>query len=180
MLTQFKLMILSIFMSGNMAVTDVAINMDNIENIKEVACLSQAVHGEAGNQPMEGKIAVAHVIMNRTKDEAFPETACGVVKQKGQFDFLSNVRKLKEDNDAVKMQMHESIAAAVLVMNGEAIDPTNGALFFVNQKLSTDRAWLQRLRKIVRIKDHTFYALKKPSPRIARVKESEKILWAGE
>jgi N-acetylmuramoyl-L-alanine amidase len=162
MLTQFKLMILSIFMSGNMATTDVAINMDNIANLKEVACLSQAVHGEAGNQPFEGKVAVAHVIMNRTKDEAFPETACGVIKQKGQFDFLSKVRKLKEENLAVQIQMEESIKAAVVVMNEEVEDPTKGALFFANPKLSTDREWLKRLKKIVRIKDHVFYALKKP------------------
>jgi spore germination cell wall hydrolase CwlJ-like protein len=181
MLTQFKIMILSIFMAGNISSTDVNINMGNIANIKEVACLSQAIYGEAGNQPLQGKIAVAHVIMNRTKDEAFPETACGVIKQPGQFDFLSKVRKLKDEDDAVKAQMEESIKAAVLVMNEEVDDPTKGALFFANPKASTDKAWLKRLKKIVRIQDHVFYEMKKPAPRYTRVvKQSDKTLWAGD
>lgn len=177
MLTQFKLMILSMFMAGS---PQLDINMDNIANLKDVACISQAVQGEAGNQTMEGKIAVAHVILNRTKDEAFPDTACGVVKQKGQFDFLSKARKLNEENEAVRQQMEESIKATILVVNGEVKDPTRGSLYFANPKLSTDMAWLRRLKKIVRIDDHVFYAKRKESPRYARVKQTEKILWAGE
>lgn len=181
MLLQFKLMILSIFMTGNVMTANLAIDMDSISNLKEVACLSQAVNGEAGNQSLQGKIAVAHVIMNRTKDEAFPETVCAVVKQKGQFDFLSKVRRLREDRDAVREQMEDSIKAAVMVVSGQAPDPTNGALYFANPKLSTDRAWLKRLKRITRIDDHVFYAFKKPTPRYARVKyASENTIWAGE
>lgn len=170
MLTQFKLLILSIFMSGNAATTDVAINMDNISNIKEVACLAQAVQGEAGNQPMEGKIAVAHVIVNRTNHHAFPETICGVIRQPGQFDFLSKVRRLKESDPAVNSQMSDSVIAALKVVNGEASDPTHGSLYFVNTKIATDLDWLKRLRRMVKIKDHTFYAhYKQPAQKIASI-----------
>jgi len=175
MLAQFKLLILSIFMSGNIAATDVAINMDNIDNLKEVTCLSQAVHGEASNQPMQGKIAVAYVIMNRTTHSAFPDTACGVVKQPGQFDF-SMTKRLKQDDPAVKAQMEDSVKAALLVMNKEVLDPTRGSLYFANPKVATDQAWLAKLKKIIRIKDHVFYALKAPNPRYAASATSEKTL----
>lgn len=166
MLAQFKIMILSIFMAGNTAVTEPSINMDNIENIKEVACLSQAVHGEAGNQSFEGKVAVAHVILNRARDENFPDTPCAVIKQPGQFDFKP--RKLyPEKNPALQTQMEESIQAAVAAMNGNHPDPTKGALFFANPKISTDQAWLKRLKKLVKIDEHVFY-VRKNSPRYAR------------
>jgi N-acetylmuramoyl-L-alanine amidase len=164
-------------MSGNIAATDVAINMDTIDNLREVTCLSQAVHGEASNQPMQGKIAVAYVIMNRTTHSAFPDTPCGVVKQPGQFDY-SKTTRLKQDDPAVKAQMEDSVKAALLVLNGEVNDPTRGSLYFANPKTATDQTWLSRLKKIVRIKDHVFYALpaKATPSRYAASAASEKSL----
>lgn len=155
MLAQFKLLILSLFMAGNVAYADVS--MDNIDNIKQVACLSQAVQGEAGNQSFAGKVAVAHVILNRTKDEKFPDTPCAVIKQPGQFDFKP--KKLHPDSDpALKVQMEESVKAALAAVNGDVPDRTKGSTYFVNMKTATDISWLKRLRKMVRIDDHWFFA----------------------
>ena len=45
-----------------------------------VMCLALAIHYEAGNQPTEGQVAVAEVIMNRVDSPRYPDTVCGVVK----------------------------------------------------------------------------------------------------
>jgi N-acetylmuramoyl-L-alanine amidase len=160
MLAQFKAMIVSMLMAVNFGATQPAINIDKIDDVQEVACLSQAVHGEAGNQSMEGKIAVAYVIINRTKSDRFPSNdVCGVVRQKGQFNFLSHLKWIHEDKPEERKQMVDSIKASLIAINGEKVDPTNGSLYFINPK-TADRSWLNNLRFTTRIGDHAFY---KPS-----------------
>lgn len=158
MLAQFKAMIVSMFMAVNFGASQPAINIDNIDNVQEVACLSQAVHGEAGNQSMEGKIAVAYVIINRTKSDRFPsDDVCGVVRQKGQFDFLHHLKWIQENKPDVRKQMQDSIRASVIALNGEKVDPTHGSLYFINPKIAADRSWLGDYRLTARIGDHSFY-----------------------
>ena len=53
-------------------------------NERHVNCVAKVVHHEAGNQPREGKIAVAHVLLNRVK-KGFGDNVCAVAKQPGQF-----------------------------------------------------------------------------------------------
>jgi N-acetylmuramoyl-L-alanine amidase len=159
MLAQFKAMIVSMFMAFNFGASQPAINIDNIDNLKEVACLSQAVHAEASNQPMEGKIAVAYVIINRTKSSNFPDDVCAVVKQKGQFTFKPVW--IKENVPGVKKQMEDSIRASMAAWEGSKADPTHGALYFVNPKTYTNREWLRGFRLVTRIGDHNFYKPKR-------------------
>jgi N-acetylmuramoyl-L-alanine amidase len=145
------------FMAVNVGTTQPAIDMDNVDDIKEVACLSQAVHGEAGNQSMEGKIAVAHVIVNRTKSNMFPsDDVCGVVRQKGQFDFLKRVRWIRENKPEERKQMEDSIKASLLVVGHKVADPTHGSLYFINPHMA-DQSWLRGLRRTTKIGDHAFY-----------------------
>lgn len=47
--------------------------------------LGALVYCEAGNQPYEGKLAVAAVVMNRVRSGAYPETVAGVIYASGQF-----------------------------------------------------------------------------------------------
>lgn len=47
-----------------------------------LACL---VACEAGNQPYEGKLAVANVVLNRVASSIFPNSIKGVIYQSGQF-----------------------------------------------------------------------------------------------
>jgi len=52
---------------------------------KSVECMAKVVLHEAGNQPREGKVAVAQTLVNRLKAGRFGDTICGVANQKGQF-----------------------------------------------------------------------------------------------
>ncbi len=49
------------------------------------ALLAALVYCEAGNQPYEGKLAVAAVVMNRVRSAAYPNTVSGVIYASGQF-----------------------------------------------------------------------------------------------
>jgi len=46
-----------------------------------LVCLALNIYHEARNQPTIGQVAVGQVVMNRVRDERFPDTVCGVVKQ---------------------------------------------------------------------------------------------------
>jgi len=48
----------------------------------QLDCLARNIYYEAGSEPFEGKVAVAHVTINRTESGAFPSDICKVVYQK--------------------------------------------------------------------------------------------------
>ena len=48
---------------------------------KELKCMAENIYFEGRAEPMVGKIAIGHVVMNRIEDTRFPDTICGVVKQ---------------------------------------------------------------------------------------------------
>ena len=48
-------------------------------------CLAQNIYFEAGNQPFAGKLAVAHVTLNRVFDLQFPNDICGVVYESRSY-----------------------------------------------------------------------------------------------
>jgi spore germination cell wall hydrolase CwlJ-like protein len=47
----------------------------------ELNCLVEAVYYEARSEPITAQLAVANVILERVRDERFPNTICGVVHQ---------------------------------------------------------------------------------------------------
>lgn len=49
---------------------------------RQLACLARNIYFEAGNEPFEGKVAVAQVTINRANSGQFPEDLCRVVYQK--------------------------------------------------------------------------------------------------
>jgi spore germination cell wall hydrolase CwlJ-like protein len=55
---------------------------------KQGDCLATSVYFEAKGEPLNGQLAVAQTIMNRTASGRFPDSVCGVVRQPGQFSFL--------------------------------------------------------------------------------------------
>lgn len=51
-------------------------------NIKELQCLARNIFFEAASEPLEGKVAVGLVTLNRVQDGRFAQSVCGVVDQK--------------------------------------------------------------------------------------------------
>ena len=50
-------------------------------NETELKCMAENIYFEGRAEPMMGKIAIGHVVMNRIEDERFPGTICDVVHQ---------------------------------------------------------------------------------------------------
>ena len=55
----------------------------------EAMCLSVALWFEARGESKKGQEAVAQTIINRSKHPNYPNSICGVIKQKGQFSFYN-------------------------------------------------------------------------------------------
>jgi spore germination cell wall hydrolase CwlJ-like protein len=146
-------------MAFNTNVAEPAINIGNIDNLQEMSCLVQAVHGEAANQSFKGKVAVAYVILHRTQEPGFPSSICGVVNQKGQFKYDKN-RRFNDKDPAVLAQVEDDIRATYAAMTGEVEDPTHGALYFVNHKIAKQSVWKRKYTHLGRIDDHVFFTRK--------------------
>ncbi|MCI2105747.1 MAG: cell wall hydrolase [Intestinimonas sp.] len=114
-----------------------------------VCWLSHIINAESGNQPMDGKIAVGTVVLNRVSDPRFPDTIYGVIFQVNQFTPVSNGAIYNTPNE-------ESIIAAKLCLEGVRI--CGSSLYFVNASVSPN-SWAQRNRPYVAtIGAHSFFA----------------------
>ena len=51
-------------------------------------CLALIIYMEARGQSHLDQVAVAQVAINRTKADKWPDTICGVMRQKGQYPWL--------------------------------------------------------------------------------------------
>jgi len=52
-------------------------------NETELKCMAENIYFEGRAEPMMGKIAIGHVVMNRIEDKRFPDTICDVGTPKG-------------------------------------------------------------------------------------------------
>ncbi|HHT91984.1 MAG TPA: spore cortex-lytic enzyme [Clostridiaceae bacterium] len=113
---------------------------------QNVELLARAIYGEARGEPYTGKVAVAAVIINRTKDSRFPKTIAGVIYQPGAFDAVADGQiNLQPDQS--------SYNAARDALNGW--DPTYGCLYYYNPQTATNK-WIRSLPIVVTIGKHVF------------------------
>ena len=69
---------------------------------EQMHCLAGAVYFESRGEPLNGQLAVAQVVINRTEDRRFPASYCDVVFQRAQFSFVKNGRmpRIKTSSNA--------------------------------------------------------------------------------
>lgn len=83
--------------------------------------LERLVECEAGAESLEGKIAVANVVLNRIKSNEFPDSISGVIYQKNQFEpvvvgIIDNKQASQESIEAVKRAfLGEKVVASDIV-----------------------------------------------------------------
>lgn len=118
---------------------------------EDIEWLAKIIEAEAEGEPYLGKVAVGSVVMNRVEDDWFPDTIEEVIFQKVnktyQFSPVANGRidRITPSEDAYK--------AAEEALNGE--DPTNGALYFYNASISSDK-WIRTRTISTEIGQHKF------------------------
>jgi N-acetylmuramoyl-L-alanine amidase len=127
---------------------------------RQLECLARNIYYEAGNEPFEGKVAVAQVTLNRAESGQFPSDICKVIYQKNvvydkvicQFSwYCESPAKLKPRNS--KVYDDSMIAAKKVLLEGFRLPSLESALYYhadyVNPKWGK-----QQVAKIGR---HIFY-----------------------
>ena len=108
-------------------------------NETELKCMAENIYFEGRAEPMVGKIAIGHVVMNRIEDKRFPDTICGVIKQ-GPVRESWKTRQHEDLDDSERVyypRKHrcqfswwcdgEKDTIWVQYMNGTTIDSNNNA-----------------------------------------------------
>jgi spore germination cell wall hydrolase CwlJ-like protein len=127
--------------------------------IGDLKCLAQNIYFEARGEPVEGKLAVAHVVMNWVASPRFPNTVCGVVHQGGhavrnrcQFSWWCDG---KSETITNRRAWLESLKLAHSVYRDRSIDPTDNALWYHADYVSP--SWRYGLAEGPKIGHHIFY-----------------------
>ena len=133
-------------------------------------CMAANIYHEAKNQPMAGQIAVVQVVMNRVKDNRYPDNVCDVVKQgltykngkvvlgKCQFSWYCDGKK--DDVDKKSEKWRNSLRyASMVITNRITLDVTAGATHY--HATYVRPAWARTKTKTVRINRHIFYRWEK-------------------
>jgi spore germination cell wall hydrolase CwlJ-like protein len=97
-------------------------------NAEALRCLAGAVYFESKGEPLAGQLAVANVIINRTKSGRFPADICDVVTQRGQFSFVRGGEI--PDVDAGRATYRKAVAVAKVALNAAWESPAAKALYF--------------------------------------------------
>lgn len=119
-------------------------------NEDHVTCVAKVVHHESANQPREGQIAVAHVMVNRVENGFAPDV-CAVARQPRQFFNID-----RYNPNPASPQWETAVAVAREVLSGEAEDHSRGALYFHANWAKLDRFFQTRTR-VARLDDHDFF-----------------------
>ena len=121
-------------------------------------CLTQAVYYEAAFEPVEGRRAVAQVVLNRVRHPAFPNSVCGVVydgssRRTGcQFSFTCD-GSLRRAPSLAAWAEAERIAREAL--SGEVASAVGTATHYHANYVAP--YWAPRLTKLRQIGAHIFY-----------------------
>lgn len=115
----------------------------------EINCLANAIYQEARGETLIGQKAVGHVILNRTKHSAFPNSVCGVISQRSKYTCQFSWA-CKNNKTRITDELH-TLAKGLLYVKTK--DPTGGALFFHS---NTSQVVFNRKRTAV-IGNHIFY-----------------------
>jgi spore germination cell wall hydrolase CwlJ-like protein len=114
-------------------------------------CLAGAVYFESKGEPLTGQLTVAEVILNRARSGRFPATACGVVKQRGQFSFVRGGRIPPVARASAAWK--RAVAIARIAMQDLADGGAPKALFFHAKRVSP--GW--KLKRVAAVGNHIFY-----------------------
>lgn len=114
-------------------------------------CLAGAVYFEAKGEPLSGQLTVAEVILNRVRSGRFPASACGVVKQRGQFSFIRGGRFPAIARASLAWK--RAVAIAHIAREELADGGAPRALFFHARRVSP--RW--KLIRVAAVGNHIFY-----------------------
>jgi hypothetical protein len=129
----------------------------DLDQRRALLCLTQAVYYEAGFEPLEGRRAVAQVVLNRMRHPAFPKSVCGVIYQGAgsgvcQFTFVCDGALYRAPARDAWLRSEEIAQAAL----AGYVDTTVGEATHYHADYVAPR-WAPLLAKVAQIGQHIFY-----------------------
>lgn len=130
---------------------------------KNLECMAINIYREAGYEPIEGRIAVAQVTMNRVAHPDFPDDVCQVVYQRSviisrvvcQFSwYCDSSHRNRPINQKAYDESYE--VAKKVMLEGFRLEMLKDALYYHADYVSPN--W--KLEKIGKIGTHIFYKQK--------------------
>ena len=118
---------------------------------RDAECLASAIYFESKGESLDGQLAVAKTILNRTRSGRFPASICGVVFQPGQFSFV----RAKGFPPIARTSRHWQTAQAIAHIAAHDLwdAPVEDALFFHARRVNP--RW--RMQRIAAVGNHVFY-----------------------
>lgn len=122
-------------------------------NGAEEDCLANAVYFEARGESLEGQLAVAEVVINRSRSGRYPATWCGVVTQRAQFSFVrAGVIPAADRNSSA---WRRAVAVSRIAQRGTTRMLAPNVLWYHANYVSP--SWGRRLSRSSVIGAHIFY-----------------------
>lgn len=127
---------------------------------RQLACLAKNIYYEAGNQPFEGKVAVAQVTLNRTESGQYPSDICKTIYQKNivyekvlcQFSWVCDRATTVKAINKANFKEAEEVAKKVL-LEGFRLPSLKDAMYFHGDYINP--GW--KRERITKIGNHIFY-----------------------
>lgn len=142
------------FYVANLVKTGVVPADDLLEkeyDLNDLVWLTRLIEAESAGEPFNGKIAVGNVVLNRVKDNNFPDTIHGVIFDKNygvQFQPIAN-------NAIYNTPSRDSVIAGKLAIRNE--NQAGECLYFLNPKTASN-FWIINNRTYYKtINNHDFY-----------------------
>ena len=116
---------------------------ESAEGMSELEILARTIEAEAGGESKKGKLAVGAVIANRASSSTYGGSIKGAILKKAQFSPWNAYTGYEKGKSQAKPMLTEKMApsedsyeAARKILSGDYVDPTNGAVHYLNPKTS--------------------------------------------
>jgi spore germination cell wall hydrolase CwlJ-like protein len=119
----------------------------------DMKCLAEAVYFEARGEPLDGQLAVAKVVINRSTSGLYPTDYCSVITQRAQFSFVRGGRIPQADERSAAWRRAKAVAQ--IAHEDLWSCAADDAMFF--HATYVRPGWASRKQQLARIDTHVFY-----------------------
>ncbi len=114
----------------------------------EAICLALVLYHEARDQPIDGQVAVAEVVVNRVADPRYGDDICTVTTEPHQFAWQG-------EPDDMNAWLRALIVARAILQDPEGTLPTTGATHY--HTVNSHPWWTIHMTRLRTVDDHIFY-----------------------
>jgi len=132
-----------------------------LDRLTEFQLLARCIWGEARGEPIRGKLAVAHVVLNRVKAQSYyGKTIRDVILKPWQFSCFNendpNLAKILSLN-SINPDLAYCQAVADVALLADNPDPTGGGTHYHAPQVKPSWAGSEQMIFLCRIGNHLFY-----------------------